>query len=532
MNDILISYPVNDYRNYLQHHGILGQKRGVRRAPWYPIAAYEAHLARTGGKAKDNYSTHNSSRVRVTQGGAAYDAFSKRMERLRIQDVEEHVEKAKNAHEKEKYEKKLNELLKKANDKKKGRELTKKEWNLVRKQDPDTKLEEQKRAVAEVEREEREHKKYLEDNKDTILQKGTMEEILELAGIADNSRLAQAINNRHTLDQALRSVEVKKKWEKFEPLLENAQKAAEVAGTISNLVNKGYGAYKDVNTALKGLGIISDKKSDKESNLDNLFKGKNATEISNKVYEAAVAGKISDKELKSANDRLKNLFDLESKAGKDRKTLKEAEAARQKEFEKSQKLIQEAKDLDKKVKAQNEQDIFEADQKISKLTSNDIDKETARISANRDKEEKERREAINKQLDEALKITVPKQNSTQAQPTPKTSTQSSNQPSSGILANLAPQPTQHNLAKKLRDTSPAIVEEFNNVVAKYGRKKYESPKDALRQYVTDELTNIFNSSKQYKNSEHVREIAAKVREDGYSSLTPSEKATYNKFYLK
>lgn len=29
---------------YLQHHGIQGQKWGVRNAEWYPIAAYQAHL--------------------------------------------------------------------------------------------------------------------------------------------------------------------------------------------------------------------------------------------------------------------------------------------------------------------------------------------------------------------------------------------------------------------------------------------------------------------------------------------------------
>ena len=33
-------YPENDYRNYLQHHGIAGQKLGVRKAPWYPIAEF------------------------------------------------------------------------------------------------------------------------------------------------------------------------------------------------------------------------------------------------------------------------------------------------------------------------------------------------------------------------------------------------------------------------------------------------------------------------------------------------------------
>lgn len=35
-----MTYP----ENALSHHGIKGQKHGVRRAEWYPIADYEAHL--------------------------------------------------------------------------------------------------------------------------------------------------------------------------------------------------------------------------------------------------------------------------------------------------------------------------------------------------------------------------------------------------------------------------------------------------------------------------------------------------------
>ena len=41
-------FPDNDYRNYLEHHGVKGQKHGVRNAEWYPIADWKAHLARTG----------------------------------------------------------------------------------------------------------------------------------------------------------------------------------------------------------------------------------------------------------------------------------------------------------------------------------------------------------------------------------------------------------------------------------------------------------------------------------------------------
>lgn len=42
-------YPDNDYRLYLEHHGIKGQKWGVRNAEWYPIDAWKNHLSLTGG---------------------------------------------------------------------------------------------------------------------------------------------------------------------------------------------------------------------------------------------------------------------------------------------------------------------------------------------------------------------------------------------------------------------------------------------------------------------------------------------------
>lgn len=518
MNDILISYPLNDYRNYLQHHGVKGQKWGQRNAEWYPIAAYKAHLARNGGSSKGGNSARNSARIRTTQGGAAYDAFKRRMERLKVEEAEELVKKAKTSHEKEKYEKELKELLKKVNDKKKGRELTAKEWNLVRKQDPDVKLSEQKRALADVEKERRERRQYLEENKETIMQKGTMEEILELAGIADNSRLAQAINNRHTLDQVLNSVETKRKWEKFQPLLDNAQRAAEVAGTISNLVNKSYGAYKDVNTALKGLGIISDKKPKEENKLAGLLKGKNATEISNNVYQAAINGKISAKELNEAKSILNNLFAVEKSAGKDKESLRKEEETRNKMFEKSKKLRESMKELDDKVKAQKEEKRFANDQKSSDLSMKDAEKDRERVTANRAKEEKERRDAISKSLDALLgEMNANKKSIKDKLIATENSTNKSEDQSS---------------SPKKKVYNPVTEEVFNAVVQKYGRKKYESPQSTFRQYMTDELTKIFDSSQQYKNSEHVRDIARKVREDGYSSLSPSEKETYKKFYLK
>jgi hypothetical protein len=49
MDEILV-YPDNDYRSYLEHHGIPGQKWGVRKAAWYPIAAFQKASDKIGTK--------------------------------------------------------------------------------------------------------------------------------------------------------------------------------------------------------------------------------------------------------------------------------------------------------------------------------------------------------------------------------------------------------------------------------------------------------------------------------------------------
>jgi len=58
LEDILI-YPENDYRDYLEHHGVTGMHWGVRKAAWYPISAFKAAKARAGEKIKSIKANHD-----------------------------------------------------------------------------------------------------------------------------------------------------------------------------------------------------------------------------------------------------------------------------------------------------------------------------------------------------------------------------------------------------------------------------------------------------------------------------------------
>ena len=48
--DELYVFPANDYRSYLEHHGVPGQKWGVRNAAWYPIEAFRKASDKVGTK--------------------------------------------------------------------------------------------------------------------------------------------------------------------------------------------------------------------------------------------------------------------------------------------------------------------------------------------------------------------------------------------------------------------------------------------------------------------------------------------------
>lgn len=67
---------------YLAHHGIKGQKHGVRQVPWYPIDEYKKHLQSTGDKeGLKNLKKAQSKVNKINKIEKAYTDLQKRKEK-------------------------------------------------------------------------------------------------------------------------------------------------------------------------------------------------------------------------------------------------------------------------------------------------------------------------------------------------------------------------------------------------------------------------------------------------------------------
>ena len=64
--EYIYSYPLNDYRSYLSHHGIMGQKWGIRNGPPYPLGGGDYTKAEREAiykKRRDKNSIYNKRRT-------------------------------------------------------------------------------------------------------------------------------------------------------------------------------------------------------------------------------------------------------------------------------------------------------------------------------------------------------------------------------------------------------------------------------------------------------------------------------------
>lgn len=313
MNEIY-EYPMNDYRSYLIHYGTPGMKWGVRNAEWYPIAAYKAHLARVGGSRK------SSGRIRSNEGGIFFKKKKKTPEptveslknprNIRTIRSPYENEVRDNVRTRQEQIKEDNELMmrfRQVQEKmNKGEELTEADKvAYLRYVDPDANKRYKEATKAENKRlRDKREKEKLEEKQKEIMSKGTLDEILKLAGIADNKEVANAIRNRVDLTKALQDVGAEKK-ERFDRFIDKADKTIKIAKKVSELAKEGYSAYSESRKLLETLGFIEKKNSGFG------FTGKSTEEVSMKILAKALKGNISQDDLANYNKYVNNLSNLQ-----------------------------------------------------------------------------------------------------------------------------------------------------------------------------------------------------------------------------
>lgn len=366
MNNVFM-FQENDYRLYLMHHGVPGQVHGVRRAAWYPIAAWEASR-RAAGKVKD-----------VIEKRAAAKAEEERIKKVREKRTAA-IEKAKQ-----------------------------------------TRAENKAREADEKERQEEESRKKTEQER--VLTSGTKEELMKLVGQVDNALLSNAIQNRINLDEKVKAI-TPEKVSKYEKYLDKAVKIGVTAKKVGDVAQDLSSAYKNVSGLLKAIGVIEDKtpkvKSYKDADAikqdiykkilsgqikpEEYSKYQNAISSLDTLAKQANAKKTSDRNINERSLEELKIVDKtnEEKFAKERKQ-REEETARRKEREARER--EEAKRLSEQrmadIERENKRREFKSTERLNKLGEK-IAKKNAKIMKQAEKD-RERIEKTQKQYEEKRK---------------------------------------------------------------------------------------------------------------------------------
>lgn len=219
--------PLSAFDDYLEHHGIKGQKWGVRNAEWYPIEAYR--------KAKGIVvEASNSNTAKAVKSGAK-----------------------KAAEETVKITKKAAAKASEINEKNKARKVS-------------------KRQAAEVKRQEREVKRQedFEREKKRILNSGTPAEVLQISDMLTNDELSYARNrnqmlkdmreldSKHTSD--LKNKAFRKKWGKLVDTGEAIKYVSQPMDDVATALQR----YKKFTDAFKSL---SDRDKNTKTDIDRFL---------------------------------------------------------------------------------------------------------------------------------------------------------------------------------------------------------------------------------------------------------------------
>ena len=234
--DEILNAPLNEFNldeNELEHHGIKGQKWGIRNAEWYPIDAY---LKSKGLDAK------------VTTAATTAADTTKKVAKKTGEVVKSTASKAKTSYDEHKAKAKKKAAVNKA------------------KRTREAKIEEQRKEEA------------FEERKQRILNSGTPGEVLAIADKCTNQELRYALERNNTLAD-LRKAEttrvkqvnekkVRKKWGKYIDMAESLEMSTKPVADVTKVIER----FQKLSKAISGKSDDEKKKkkkSDQNSSKDD-----------------------------------------------------------------------------------------------------------------------------------------------------------------------------------------------------------------------------------------------------------------------
>lgn len=262
--------PLNAYDNELEHHGIKGQKWGVRNAEWYPIDAYR--------KAKGIVVDAANSNAAKKAASVTKDVASKT--KVKAKEAVEFTKKT----------------AKKMSDDRAKKKAKKQE------------------RKAEATRAKEEHRRQVqEDEKKRIINNGTPGEVLKIADQLTNDELAYA-KNRNDLLKQLRDLDQKqvksvkdkalrKKWGKYLDAGETLKALSQPVDDVATALER-YNKFRKAVNGSTGKDDNDKKKDDSNKKKDNSGK------ISGMPASSSILSP-SEKQNKLTRAKERDLYDID-----------------------------------------------------------------------------------------------------------------------------------------------------------------------------------------------------------------------------
>lgn len=537
------AYPENDYRTYLQHYGVQGQRWGKRNAEWYPIADWQAHIANTkgqeaaksfGDKVKAAYKEHkknsNLRKARRIKAKKAANAKREEVRQVRSEAKKQKILRGGTPGDIIKIRSQLSDQ--------EIADAVARNNNINRLREAEnTRL--QQISDAEWERKYGKYRKFFDaikkgasvtsdvanaiDKVNNIVNPKQPKKINPLDVLAHperftNDEVKEARDRAENMKNIKNSLSPKKEAT-FEEILANPEKFTTDEVTAANRKAQ---AVKNGQNALDELNRRSAEKNASESNAssanNSTSESSTFSDITNKVDKETLNTPMSETKNKTYSYEEALDYWINNQSGKEQ-TREKAEKILGKYVYES--LIPSDSERFASDKVYKEF-INNNAKKIDKEAIKDLKRKGIKVDKNSD----EYHDAVTYAAERLM------WSDRDYQEKYKSATKEDDDVGRPVYSESQKNKMMNN-AKTKDSYNIDFLETVQNdsVLGKGGKelqKEYKKFLDDPKKYM--ETFEESDYSKKYKNSKRVRDIAAKVREDGYASLTDAEKEIFNDAY--